>query len=114
MKGESVDPRRRREGTWTGTRSCLRRDRQRKPHHRRVEEAEVSGTGPSFGFLLLALHEAICRKGSISLKALEAVSVLCKSIASSNGGLFSSKGAGELPLGKLIQDKLAFRMLQST
>lgn len=67
----------------------------------------MSGRKPSLGFLLIVLHEAICRKGIISPKPLEAVSVLCKSMASSNGGLSSFKGAGMLPLGKLIQSKLA-------
>lgn len=67
----------------------------------------MSGTGPSFGFPLLGLHEAICRKGSISLKPLEAVSMLGKSMASSNGGLCGPKGAAKLLLGKLIQCKLA-------
>lgn len=107
MKGESDGPCRRREGTWTGTRRCLLREKQRKPHHRKVEEAEVSSRKPDVGFLLIALREAICRKGSISPKPLEAVSVLCKSMSSSNGGLSSFKGAGMLPLGKLIQRKLA-------
>lgn len=46
-----------------------------------VEEAEVSDTKTSFGFLLLALHEAVCRKGSILLKLLEAISMLCNSMA---------------------------------
>lgn len=46
-----------------------------------VEEAEVSDTNTSFEFLLLALREAGCRKGSISLKPLEAISMLCKSTA---------------------------------
>lgn len=42
MKGENGVPHRKREGRWTGTRSCLRRGKERKPHHRKVEEAEVS------------------------------------------------------------------------
>lgn len=107
MKGESVGPHRRREGTWTGTRSRPLRGKQRKPCHQMVEEAEVSDTKTSFGLILLALYEVILQKGQISLKSLEAISVLCKSMAWSNGGLSSSKGADKLPLGRLIQAELA-------
>lgn len=107
MKGESVGPHRRGEGTWTGTRSHPLRGKQRKPRHQMVEEAEVSDTKISFGFLLLALHEVVCRKDSISLKPLEAISMLCRSVTESNGGLSNSKGADKLPSRKLIQADLA-------